>query len=141
MDHSSYGELRQLFETFKRVWGSGGQASLHLHTQDGRSRATLNIELGPPADPRPGAPVVGGERPGPRHGPQQQQQHLQPRQQRPRRRGPSARARDAARRTAWLQGKQQQEGAEATTGLCPDTETVSVTSTASSSEQIVISVR
>ena len=46
-----------MFETFTRVWGAGGQASLHLHTQDGRSRATLNIELGPTADPRPGAPA------------------------------------------------------------------------------------
>ena len=51
MAHTSYGELRQLFEIFARVWGSGGQASLHLHSQDSKSRATLNIELGPPADP------------------------------------------------------------------------------------------
>ena len=35
---------------------SGGQASLYLHTQDGMSRATLDIQLGPPAAPRPGAP-------------------------------------------------------------------------------------
>ena len=127
MDHTSYGELRQLFETFTRVWGSGGQASLQLHTQDGKSRATLNIELGPPADPRPGAPVVGGERLGPNHGPQH---HGQPRQQRPRRRGPAARARDVARRTAWLQGKEQQAEAEPNssdidTEIFGDTETVS----------------
>ena len=94
MAHTNYGDLRQLFETFTQVWGSGGQASLHLHNQDGKSRVTQNIELGPPADPRPGAPVVHGERPGPNHGPQQ---HLQQRQQRPRRRGPATRARDAAR--------------------------------------------
>ena len=35
-----------------------------------------------------------------------------------------------------LQGKQQQEGAEATTVICPDTEAVSVTSTASSSDLV-----
>ena len=56
MAHTSYGELRQLFETFTRVWGSGGQSSLHLHTQDDKSTATLHIQLGPPAAPRPGAP-------------------------------------------------------------------------------------
>ena len=51
MAHTIYGELRQLFETFTRVWGAGGQTSLHLHTQDGQARATLDIQLGPPADP------------------------------------------------------------------------------------------
>ena len=127
MAHTSYEELRQLFETFTRVWGAGGQASLHLHTQGGRTRATLNIELGPPADPRPGAPVVRGERPGPNNGPHH---HHHPRQQRPCRRGPAARARDVARRTAWLQGKEQQaeterNSSEIDTEIFPDTETVS----------------
>ena len=133
MAHSSYGELRQLFETFTRVWGSGGQASLHLPTQDGRSRATLNIELGSPAVPRPGAPVVRGEGPGPSNSSQQ------PRQQRPRRRGPAARARDVARCTAWLQGKGEQAEPEhnisfMNTEICPDTETVPEDSTESSNE-------
>ena len=107
MAHTNYGELRQLFETFTRVWEAGGQTSLHLHTQDGKARATLDIQLGPPADPRPGAPDVRGEGPGPVHGPQH---HLQPHQRRPRRRGPAARARDEVRREAWLQeqGKIQQ---------------------------------
>ena len=73
------------------------------------------------------------ERPGPSHGPQQ---HLQPRQQRPRRRGPAARVRDAARRAAWLQEKQQQCEAEPTssekdTVICSDTETVSASIAAS----------
>ena len=45
MDHACYGEVQHLFETFTRVWGSGGQASLHLHTQDGMSRNTLDIQL------------------------------------------------------------------------------------------------
>ena len=138
MAHTSYGELRHLFETFTRVWGAGGQASLHLHTQDGRSRATLNIELGPPADPHPGAPVVRGERPGPNHGPQH---HGQPRQQRPRRRGPAARSRDVARRTAWLQGKEQQaevehNSSDMDTEIRPDTDTVSAKVTVSSNELV-----
>ena len=104
MNHTSYGELRQLFETFTRVWGSGGQASLDLHTQDGKSRALLDIQLGPPAAPCPGAPDARGEGPGPTPGPQHRPQ---PQQQRPRRRGPSSRARDAARRQAWRLKKQQ----------------------------------
>ena len=69
MAHTNYGELRQLFETFTRVWEAGGQTSLHFHTQDGKARAMLEIQLGPPAAHRPGAPDVRGERPGPSHGP------------------------------------------------------------------------
>ena len=103
MAHTNYGELRQLFETFTRVWEAGGNTSLHLHTLDGHARATLDIQLGPPADPRPGAPDVRGEGPGPSRGPQH---HLQPRQRRPRRHGPAARARDEVRREAWLQEKE-----------------------------------
>ena len=70
MAHTNYGELRQLFETFTRVWEAGGNTSLHLHTLDGQARATLDIQLGPPADPRPEAPDVRGEGPCPSHGPQ-----------------------------------------------------------------------
>ena len=71
MAPSNYGELRQLFETFTRVWKAGGQTSLHLHTQDGQARAMLDIQLGPPGDPRPGAPDVRGKGPsGQDHGPQ-----------------------------------------------------------------------
>ena len=106
MAHTNYGELRQLFETFTRVWEAGGQTSLHLHTLDGQARATLDIQLGPPANPRPGAPDVPAGRPGPNHGPQQ---HQEPNHQRPRRRGPSARARDAARCEAWLQKKEERQ--------------------------------
>ena len=70
MAETNYGELRQLLETFTRVRKVGAQTSLHLHTQDGKSRATLDIQLGPPADPRPGAPDVRGEGPGTIPGPQ-----------------------------------------------------------------------
>ena len=106
MAHTNYGELRQLFETFTRVWEAGGQTSLHLHTLGGQARATLDIQLGPPANPRTGAPDVPAGRPGPNHGPQQ---HQEPNHQRPWRRGPSARARDAARREAWLQKKEERQ--------------------------------
>ena len=134
MAHTNYGELRQLFETFTRVWEAGGQTSLHFHTQDGQARAMLDIQLGPPGDPRPGAPDVRGEGPGQDHAPQ----HL-PHQGQPRRRGPSARARDSACRAAWLQKKhyeQQDPPAEQNTEISPDTETVSANPTASSNELV-----
>ena len=58
MLHSNAGELYQLFSTFNRVWGAGGHASLSLKTVDGKVSALLDIQLGNPADPRPGAPEV-----------------------------------------------------------------------------------
>ena len=133
MAHTCYGEMRQLFETFTRVWGSGGQASLHLHTQDGKSRATLDIQLGPPADPRPGAPDVRGDGPGPFPGPQHRPR---PFQQHPRRRGPAARARDAARRETWLLEKQK--AAEPELVRSTETETVAVDSTDKDSHKKIV---
>ena len=124
MADTNYGELRQLFETFTRVWEAGGQTSLHLHTLDGQARATLDIQLGPPVNPRPGAPVVPGERPGLSHGPQHHQESVQ---QRPQRRGPSARAREAARCAAWLKKKeetQQEVPAEKENSDDPNVDTV-----------------
>ena len=56
MLHSNAGELYQLFSTFNRVWGAGGAASLSLKTVDGKVSALLEVQLGPPADLRPGAP-------------------------------------------------------------------------------------
>ena len=116
MAHTNYGELRQLFETFTRVWEAGGPTSLHLHTLDGQARATLDIQLGPPAIPRPGAPEVPGDMPGPpevpwdmpglNHGPKH---HQEPIHQRPRRRGPSSWACDAARREVWLHKKEERQ--------------------------------
>ena len=43
MANTNYGELRQLFETFKRVWEAGGQTSLHLFTKDGQAKAMQYI--------------------------------------------------------------------------------------------------
>ena len=40
--HTNYGEMQQLFDTWTRVWTVGGQASLHLHTLEGRA---LDLDL------------------------------------------------------------------------------------------------
>ena len=69
MANTNYGELRQLFETFTRVWEAGGQTSLHLFTKDGQAKAMLEIQLGPPAAPRPGAPDLREEGPSLHHSP------------------------------------------------------------------------
>ena len=55
------GELRQVFETFTRVWQAGGHTI--LHTQDSQARAMLDIRVGPPSGPRPVALYVHGEGP------------------------------------------------------------------------------
>ena len=47
-----------------------------------------------------------GDMPGGNHGPKH---HQEPIHQRPRRRGPSSRARDAARREAWLHKKEERQ--------------------------------
>ena len=100
MLHSNAGELHQLFSTFNRVWGAGGDASLSLKTVDGKVSAMLEIQLGPPADLRPGAPEAQQQAAG-----DVNQQLGQ--QQRRRRRGPGRQARDAARRDAWRKRRQE----------------------------------
>ena len=68
--HSNYGEMRKLFDTWTRVWGAGGRASLHIHTLDSKARVVLVLRLGHLAAPRPGAPdvhVEGSGQPGPQH--------------------------------------------------------------------------
>ena len=97
MLHSNAGELHQLFSTFNRVWGAGGDASLSLKTVDGKVSAVLEVQLGPPSAPCPGAPEasrVAGSR---------NQQLGQKRRRR--HRGPGRQARDAARRDAWRRRK------------------------------------
>ena len=100
MLHSNAGELYQLFSTFNRVWGAGGAASLSLKTVDGKVSALLEVQLGPPADLRPGAPEAHQQAAG---GVDQQlgKQH------RRRQRGPGHQARDAARREAWRKRRQE----------------------------------
>ena len=100
MLHSNAGELHQLFSTFNRVWGAGGDASLSLKTVDGKVSAMLEIQLGPPADLRPGAPEAQQQAAG-----DVNQQLGQ--QQRRRRRGPGRQARDAARRDTWRKRRQE----------------------------------
>ena len=102
MLHSNAGELHQLFSTFNRVWGAGGDASLSLKTVDGKVSAMLEIQLGPPADLRPGAPEAQQQAAG-----DVNQQLGQ--QQRRRRRGPGRQARDAARRDAWRKRRQESQ--------------------------------
>ena len=77
------------------------------------------------SDPRPGAPDVRGDGPGPLPGPQH---HPRPFQQRPRRRGPAAQARDAARCETWLLEKQK----------ATETETVAVNSTDKNSHKKIM---
>ena len=100
MLHSNAGELHQLFSTFNRVWGAGGDASLSLKTVDGKVSAVLEVQLGPPADLRPGAPVAQQQAAG-RVSQQFGEQHCR------RRRGPGRQARDAARREAWRKRRQE----------------------------------
>ena len=88
MLHSNLGELHQLYSTFNRVYGAGGYASLSLKTVDGKVSAVLEVQLGPPSAPRPGAPVA-------REAPHQAagSQNQQPGQQRRcRHRGPGRQA-------------------------------------------------
>ena len=100
MLHSNAGELHQLFSTFNRVWGAGGDASLSLKTVDGKVSAVLEVQLGPPTDLRPGAPVA-QQQPAGRESQQLGEQH------RRRQRGPGRQARDAARREAWRKRRQE----------------------------------
>ena len=66
----------------------------------------LEIQQGPPAAPCPGAPVVFEEGPGLHHGPQH---HKEQDYQRSQRRGPAARAPDAARRATWLRKQEERQ--------------------------------
>ena len=105
MFHTNLAELWLLFDTFTRVWSSGGQANLSLQTKDSQTRAQLDLQLGPANGRRPGPPAAGGREGGI---PQEQPPHLHPQA---RRRGPEARARDARRRQEWF-AKQQDSAQE-----------------------------
>ena len=86
MLHSNIGEVHRLLSTCNRVWGAGGEASLSPKTVDGKVKAVLEVQLGPPVSPRPGAPEAC-----------QQAARGVPQ----RHRGPGRQARDAARQDAW----------------------------------------
>ena len=93
MLHTNVAELRLLFDTFTRVWSSGGQASLSLQTKDNQTWAKLDLQLGPADGHRPGPPEAG------------KREGAQPPQVR--RKGPAARARDACRRQEWLNRRKE----------------------------------
>ena len=117
MLHTNVAELRLLFNTFTRVWSSGGQANLSLQTKDGQTWANLDLHLGPADGHRPGPPEAGGRAgAGPRN--HQEQQHCAP-NPRPRHRGPAARERDVRRRQDWLSKRQDlvQDQSESPTAL------------------------
>ena len=90
MLHTNRGELQLLFDTFCRVWGAGGQATLTTTTQGGELKANLEIQVGSPSSPRPGAPPTSQRHPG----------AVAHRRRRPRHRGPAAKARSRARAAA-----------------------------------------
>ena len=92
----SYGSS---FNTFTRVWRSGGQASLSIQTRDNQMWGKLDLQLGPADSHRPGPPEA-GERGAVQH-PQV------------RRKGPAARARDVRRRQEW-QAKRQEPALDVT---------------------------
>ena len=53
MLHTNHGELALIFDTFCRVWGAGGQATLTTRTEGGKLLANLELQLGFPAASRP----------------------------------------------------------------------------------------
>ena len=56
MIHTNHGELIRIFDSYCRVWGAGGQATLTTSTKGGLLTANLDIQLGPPTAACPGAP-------------------------------------------------------------------------------------
>ena len=103
MLHTNAAELRLLFDTFSRVWSSGGQANLSLETKGSQVWAKLDLQLGPADGRRPGLPEAGG-RGGAEPWHHQEQSHCAPhRHAQDRHRGLAARARDVRRRQDWLE--------------------------------------
>ena len=87
MLHTNRGELQLLMNTYCRIWEAGGQATLTTSTEGGELKAKLEIQLGSPAAPRPGAPSATSGHPAAAH--------------RPCHRGPAAKARSRARAAAY----------------------------------------
>ena len=73
--------------TYCRIWEVGGQATLTTITEGGELKAKLEIQLGSPAAPRPGAPSATSGHPAAAH--------------RSCHRGPAAKARSRARAAAY----------------------------------------
>ena len=102
MLHTNRGELQLLMNTYCRIWEAGGQATLTTSTEGGELKAKLEIQLGSPAAPRPGAPSATSGHPAAAH--------------RPCHRGPAAKARSRARAAAYQATKAV---AAATASLSP----------------------
>ena len=93
-----------LFASYARLRGTGATCSLLHHSQGGVSRSTLTLDHGPLRPPSAGPPAP-PLFPHPHH----LHPHLLPRDEdrrQPKHRGPSARARDKTRRSAWLAARQ-----------------------------------
>ena len=93
MLHTNHGELALIFDTFCRVWGAGGQATLSTRTEGGKLLANLELQLGSPA----------ASRPQPLHPQQHRSKFASGRPeatQRRHRRGPAAQAKSRARAAA-----------------------------------------
>ena len=69
MLHTNCVELQLLVNTYCRIWEAGGQATLTTSTEGGELKAKLEIQLGSPAAPRPGAPSTTSCRPAASHRP------------------------------------------------------------------------
>ena len=136
--HTNWAEAAALYSTFARVWGKGGEASLHLKTQGGQLKAELSLSLGPPTHLRPGAPAPPPLFPHP-HPPHPHPQHPQPVRdpRQPRHRGPATRRRDQARLAAWRE--RRQGAAEAATALAVTATLASSTTTTTSSSTPITS--
>ena len=77
MLHTKEEELWLLFNTFTRLWSSGGQANLSFQTKDYQMWAQLDLQLGPADGHRPGPPVA-GERARAHSDPEQEDQEVLP---------------------------------------------------------------
>ena len=113
--HTNRGEVALLLDTFCQVWGAGGQATLTTTTKDGQVIAKLELQLGHPADARPGAPGVQqrlsagtSSAPPPGH---------PGAARRPRHRGPAAKAKNCARAALHQATKASAAQAEAASAL------------------------
>ena len=60
MLHTNSETLWLLFNTFARVWSSGGQVNLSLYTKDSQVLAKLDLQLGPADGHCPGRPAARG---------------------------------------------------------------------------------
>ena len=56
MQHTNQAEMNMLYDSFCRLWANGNNASLSTTCSGGKVTAKLEVELGKPSEPGPGAP-------------------------------------------------------------------------------------